>query len=479
MADLVRQRDAAQSAAGGADLVEMRLDSACDPDVGAALANRRGPVVITCRPAWEGGAFAGSEDERKRLLRDALAAGAEYVDVEARAGFDDLVKSSNGKRIIVSWHDFEGMPADLVERIRSMKATGAEIVKVAVTTGRLADCVALLDASRTFAASGVIMIGMGEHGTVTRILPSRFGSSWAYAGALAGVGQLTPATLTGEFHFRDLGPHTALYGIAGRPVAHSVSPAMHNAAFRSAGIDAVYLPLPAVDVDDFVTFARAFGLKGASVTIPYKVAIFDRVDEPSALAGRIGAINAVRVDDNRWRGDNTDAHGFLEPLRDRPPLPGLRAALLGAGGAARGVAIALASIGARVSVHARNHRRAADVAALVSGSVGPWPPEPGSWDLLVNCTPVGMHPHVDDTPLDQSRLSPGTVYDLIYNPPTTRLLREAGQAGCTTIGGLEMLVGQARQAFEWWTGVRPAAPVMREAAVRKLSELVTHENHVA
>ena len=483
MADLVRQRDAASAvvrgAARGDDLVELRLDGVSDPDVGAALAGRRSPVVITCRPTWEGGAFSGSEEERRRLLADALAAGAEYVDVEARAGFDGLLKSTEGKRIVLSWHDFDALPADLDERIRSMKATGAEIVKVAATTSRLADCVTLLEVSKPFANRGVIVLGMGEHGTVTRVMPSRFGSPWTYAGTLAGVGQLTPAALIDSFRFREIGPDTALYGIAGRPVAHSVSPAMHNAAFRAAGIDAVYLPLPANDVDDFVTFAKAFDVKGASVTIPYKVAIFDRVDQPSALAARIGAINALRIDGGVWSGDNTDTPGFLDPLRQRMTLSGARAAILGAGGAARGVAIGLASEGALVSVHARNQQRATDVAALVSGSVGTWPPAPGSWDLLVNCTPIGMHPRVDETPLDQSQLSSGTVYDLVYNPPTTRLLREADGAGCATIGGLEMLVGQARQAFEWWTGTRPAAAVMREAAVRRLAEFVDHENHVA
>ncbi len=203
------------------------------------------------------------------------------------------------------------------------------------------------------------------------------------------------------------------------------------------------------------------------------------MDEPSALAARIGAINTVRIDGTVWQGDNTDVHGFLEPLRDRLPLAGARAALLGAGGAARGVAIGLASSGAQVSVHSRNPQRASEVAALVSGSVGPWPPERGSWDLLVNCTPVGMHPRVDETPIDQHQLSPGTVYDLVYNPPTTRLLREAERAGCTTIGGLEMLVGQARQAFEWWTGISPSTTLMREAAIGRLSEFVEHENHVA
>ena len=162
--------------------------------------------------------------------------------------------------------------------------------------------------------------------------------------------------------------------------------------------------------------------------------------------------------------------GFWSRSADQLPLTNARAALLGAGGAARGVAIALASQGAEVSVHARNPQRAAEVAALVSGSVGAFPPPRGSWDLLVNCTPVGMYPHVDETPLPAGSLAPGLVYDLVYNPPATRLLREAEAAGCRTIGGLEMLVGQARKQFEWWTGVRPSAAVMRDAAIEKLKQ---------
>jgi shikimate dehydrogenase len=226
-------------------------------------------------------------------------------------------------------------------------------------------------------------------------------------------------------------------------------------------------------VDDFVTFARAFDLKGASITIPYKRALFDRVDATSDLAARIGAINTLRMDGARWLGDNSDVSGFLEALGPQLPLAGIRAALLGAGGAARSVAIGLAGRGAHVNVHARNRERARAVAALVSGDVGPWPPCRGSWDLLVNCTPIGMYPHVSETPVPAESLGGGIVYDLVYNPLTTRLLREAEAAGCRTIGGLEMLVGQARQQFEWWTGVRPAADTMRDAARKKLNE-----NHI-
>jgi len=231
--------------------------------------------------------------------------------------------------------------------------------------------------------------------------------------------------------------------------------------------------------DDFVEFARAFGMKGASVTIPYKVALFDRVQETDELSQRIGALNTLRMENGRWTGRNTDVAGFLQPLRDRSvPLAGRRASILGAGGSARAVAVALASQGADVTVHARHEDKAHAVAGLVSGHVGSLPPTPGSWDLLVNCTPVGMHPQLDRSPMPVSALARGVVYDLIYNPAVTRLLRDAATAGCDTIGGLDMLVGQAHEQFEWWTGVRPPAGVMRAAATRRLSEFNADENHL-
>jgi shikimate 5-dehydrogenase len=151
--------------------------------------------------------------------------------------------------------------------------------------------------------------------------------------------------------------------------------------------------------------------------------------------------------------------------------------VLGAGGAARAVTEALASSGCSVRLHARQRAQAEDVAVLTSAEVGAWPPEPGSWDLLINCTPVGMYPRVDETPLPVEHLTGRYVYDLVYNPSTTRLLREAAAVGCQTIGGLEMLVAQAHEQFQWWTGSKAPAGVMREAALRRLAEFVRDENH--
>jgi len=469
-AELRKRRDAVSDA----DLIELRLDSVADPDVAGALRDRRRPTIVTCRPVWEGGHFRGSEEERRRLLTDALALGADYVDVEWRAHFDDLVAGCHGRRIILSTHDFDMMPIDLVARVHAMRSTGAEVVKLAVKTTRLTDCLPLLELGSSSSAgrNGLVLIGMGDYGLATRVLASRFGSAWTYAGLASDVGQVTAEKLVNEYGFRTLSASTDIYGIVGRPVAHSVSPAMHNAAFRAARIDAVYLPFPAADADDFVAFAGALGIKGASVTTPYKVALYERADESDAVARRIGAINTIRVAEGRWSGANTDASAFLEPLRHRGSLAGTRVAVLGAGGAARAVAIALASTGATVTIHARDRRRAEEVALLGSAHAGDWPPPAGSWDLLVNCTPVGMHPRVNETPLAATGLTGRTVYDLVYNPPVTRLLRDAATAGCQTIGGLEMLVAQAHEQFYWWTGVRPAAGVMREAALRRLAEFV-------
>ena len=475
MAELRRRRDDVVDA----DLIELRLDSVSDPDVAGALAGRYRPVIVTCRPKWEGGSFEGAEEDRRRILADALALGAEYVDIESRARFDDLVSHAGGRRVVLSYHDFEGIPADLAGLVQAMRSTGAEIVKVAVTTERLSDCVPLLDLGAQMGReAGFVVIGMGPFGLATRVLAGRFGSKWTYAGSERDVGQISAATLLNDYRFRSLTDATDVYGVVGLPVSHSVSPAMHNEAFATLRLDAVYLPLPAVSADDFVTFGRALGVKGVSVTIPHKITLFERVDEVDGVARRVGAINTIRVIDGRWMGGNTDVEGFLRPLVERVDLKGLRASILGSGGGARAVAVALSSSGCRVRVHARNRQQAEAMGLVTSAEIGPYPPERGSWDLLVNCTPVGMYPHVDETPLDADDLTGRCVYDLIYNPTGTRLLREAARAGCQTIGGLEMLVAQAHEQFYWWTGVRPPVSVMREAALKRLAEFMRDEDYV-
>jgi shikimate dehydrogenase len=250
---------------------------------------------------------------------------------------------------------------------------------------------------------------------------------------------------------------------------------MHNAGFRCLGIDAVYLPLLAADAADFLTFARGLGLSGVSITAPFKVALMSAADELDPLAQRVGAINTLAMRDGRWLGSNTDVHGFTAPLlrrlADLPAAGGgelqatnqLRASILGAGGAARAVAVALADIGADVTVCARRPEAARELADLASGTVGTLPPAAGSWDLLVNSTSWDGDAAANN-PMAGAALDGKLVYELLYVPAETRLLADARAAGCTTIGGLEMLVAQAEKQFEIWTGQAPPAGLFQQAA---------------
>jgi 3-dehydroquinate dehydratase / shikimate dehydrogenase len=465
MAELRRARDEVVDA----DLVELRLDATCDPDPAGALDGRRHPVIVTCRPRWEGGQFAGSEDERQALLWRAWELGADYVDLEHAAHFaPSLLAKTGGQRVVLSLHDFGGVPHDLAARVTAMCDAGAEVVKVAVMTARLTDALEVFRLGRRFAGRPFVAIGIGTPGLATRVLAARVGSCWTYAGSAWAPGQIPAARLCDEFRFRSLTPDTAVYGVVGRPIAHSVSPAMHNAAFGAEGVDAVYLPLEAADADDVLAFADALDLQGASVTAPFKVDLAARVpldDEARA----VGALNTLVRDGAGWRGTNTDLHGLMAPLRSRLAPGRTRAAVLGGGGAARAAACALRREGAHVTVHARRRGQADAVAAALGVSAADWPPTRGSWDLLVNATPVGTAPLVDDTPWPDAHFDGRLVYDLVYNPRETRLLREAAAAGCETLGGLEMLVAQAQRQFLLWTGRLPDAGVMRAAAERALT----------
>lgn len=463
-----RERDDA----AGADVVEVRLDLLPRPDVGAALGGRLRPVVITCRPAWEGGGYAGSEEARERVLMGALEAGAEFVDVEWNAPCRDRLLARAAARTIVSWHDFTGMPADLIDRTGEMLRSPAALVKVAVTPARLGDLATLADLGRRFGQSNrLVLVGMGPKGLATRLLASRFGSRWTYAGQGVAPGQVPLSRLLGEFRARRVDEATSVYALVGRPVLHSVSPAMHNAAFDETGIDAVYVPLEADTFDEFLSGAKTLGLRGCSVTAPFKKEAYEASVERDAEARRSGVVNTLRTDAaGQWHGCNTDTEGFLAPIRDES-FAGRRVTVVGAGGAARAVARALVDRGAEVTIRARRPEAARAAAERVGATHGPLPVPSGSWDVLVNATPVGTWPDVGASPLAAGEFGGHLVYDLVYNPRETRLVRDARASGCRTVSGLDMLVAQGAAQFEWWTGQAAPRHAMRQAAERRLDEL--------
>jgi 3-dehydroquinate dehydratase/shikimate dehydrogenase len=463
-AELRARRDAVE----GADLVEVRIDSACDPDVDGAIGGRNLPVVVTCRRADEGGWFCGGEQARGALLLAALERGADYVDLEWAHGFDDVVRSRRGRNIVLSLHDFAGCPADLESRVDAMAALEPEVLKVAVTVSRLAECGRLAALAARHPGRRLVLVAMGEAGLATRILPGQFGSCWTYAGDGIAPGQIDLARLHREFRFRRIGPRTELYGVAGRPVAHSLSPAIHNAAFEQLGLDAAYIPLAAADVDDLFDGVRALDVAGVSVTAPFKVDVMGRLASLDDDARLAGAVNTLVRDGGGWRGHNTDLDGFLAGCAGIE-LRGRRVAVLGTGGAARAVALAAHRSGAAVTCYGRDRQKAEALASAVGVGAGRRPVPAGSWDVLVNATPVGTHPDAERSAFPESVYDGEVAYDLVYNPSRTRFLQDASAGGCRTIGGLDMLVAQAGRQIELWTGVRPHPAPMREAAEWKLS----------
>ena len=448
MAELRRGRALAESRA---DIVELRIDGVADLDLAAALADRTAPVIVTCRPVWEGGRYDGAEPDRLRLLRRARALGAEFIDVEVRADWRSVVAFDRGG-FVLSFHDFAGVPADLEAIADGMARSGADVAKIAVSVERLDDCRRLAAIGR--AHRNVVVIGMGAAGAATRVAPHAFGSQWTYAGALTELGQFPVRELREVFGVGVVSESARLYGVVGRPVMHSKSPALHNAAFRAAGIDAVYAPFEAADFADFLAFAAALDVRGASVTAPFKADALAASSRVSEVAAATGAVNTLVRTADGWTGGNTDVGGFLATL-PADGVAGLRAAVIGRGGASRAVQEALRIAGAEVTVVGRDELDRAS--------------EP--WDLLINATPVGTAPEAAASVMAGRPIRARHVFDLVYNPLETRLMADAARAGAQVTGGMPMLVAQAVQQFELWFD-RPAP---RDAYERAAAAVMTYE----
>jgi len=464
--------------AAGADLVELRLDLMEDFDLVRMLDYRPLPAIVTYRRRDQGGGRECEESERLAVLSRALELGADYVDVEA--GAESGLKRSGRGRVIVSHHDFEGFPGDLDALYNDLRARGGDAVKIAVTAKHPLDCLPLYDlCSRS--RKPLIALAMGECGAASRVLSLRFGAFLSF-GALSAEectapGQIDVAEMTRVYRAGELGDATRLFGVIGDPIAHSLSPVVHNAAYRKMGMDAVYVSFRVPDrPGEFLRSYAKLGFEGFSVTIPHKRAALEEADEADEVARQIGAANTITVVGGKLRASNTDADAAVAQLvaafdgADR--LKGRTVLLLGAGGAARAAGWGLVRSGVKLVVANRTEERGRKLAEELGAEFRPLDGLEGlSWDAAVNTTPLGMSPLVSNTPLAEDLIRPGTVvFDTVYNPLRTRLLREAKKRGARPVDGIGMFVEQAAQQINTWTGQKAWPRLMREAALERLGE---------
>ena len=464
--DLNAVRHACERAAEWADLIELRLDClATTPEsLTEILQNVSRPVILTFRPSEQGGHRELSREERKRFWTTLAPRGEDiWWDVEG-----DLAQelSPDWSRVIVSHHDFNGVPDDLNDIYSRLASTPAHVVKIAVQAQDIPDCLPVFELLSRAHRDGreIIAIAMGNAGIATRVFGPARGAFLTYgalgAESATAPGQLTARNLRSLYRIDQIDRDTIVCGLIGMPAMHSVSPQYHNSWFAAGGWNGVYLPFEVKDVDSFMsrmvhprTRELDWNLRGLSVTAPHKQTVMKHLDWIDSTAREIGAVNTILVKEHDLSGFNTDAPGFISPLVEKlGPPNGLRAAIIGAGGAARAVIWALRQENANVTIFARDVSKAQPLAetfdvATQSLAAATF----ANYDLVVNTTPLGSGAYVDQSPVTAEQLNGvRCVYDLIYNPAETKFLQEGRKAGCDTIGGLEMLVAQAQIQFEIW-----------------------------
>lgn len=485
-ASLIEEWKAA--AAAGAELVELRIDCLRrEPELKRIFAERPTPVVFTIRRGADGGLWRGNEDKRQQLIREAIVLGVEYIDLEMDIA--SKIRRFGKTKRIVSYHNMKGTPEDISDIAEQCDEMDADVVKVAMLAQSVADASRVLELGKS-AAVPTIPIAMGDLGTFTRILGAKFGAPFTYAGfnpeRMFAPGMLHYPVLKRDYCYDDINADTEVYAVIGDPIEQSLSPAIHNPAYRELGLNKVMVPLliPGNDLINSLKALEWLGIKGMSVTIPHKEAIVALLNSKDGAVERTLSCNTVVIEGDKWVGHNTDYRAAIDSLEnalggrtdneDTSPLLDKQVLILGAGGVARSIAFGLQRRGAVITITNRHDERATNLAEEVGGRTVTWSSRASQVpDIMINCTPVGMHPDVDDTPVPPGAFSKTgmIVFDTVYHPENTMFLKLARERGCETITGVEMFVQQAAHQFKLYTGREAPLETMRLALKRKLGQV--------
>jgi 3-dehydroquinate dehydratase / shikimate dehydrogenase len=475
---------ARREASAGETFLEFRLDFLDNPCAGAQAIPgflEQFPeclVLATCRRHQNHGKFNGSIEQQFAILDEAVRLGASAIDVEIETAemAPSRLREFHGKvQVIVSYHNFEATPP-MESVVNRMLRVAADAYKIVTTARKPSDNVRVLAAAKSLPRHRMVVLAMGELGFPTRVLSPVFGGIFSYAAPLyaegTAAGQVGAKFLRHLYRVEKLTRAAKIYGVIADPVRHSISPAVHNRAFQARRIDSVYLPflVSPAHLRDFFSMAEKMPLAGFSVTLPHKQKILRYLDSVDPLARRIGAVNTVWRKSGKWRGANTDAMGVVEPLGHMLRLANSSVLIVGNGGAARGAACALSDAGARISIVGRNADRVRALAKVCNGEPLLREQLPGRhFDALIHATPLGMYPNVTECFFNGS-VPAEVVFDMVYNPLETELIKRARAENKKVVPGLEMFIEQAVRQFEIWTGEPAPRPAMLKAACEALEQ---------
>ncbi len=456
-----------------ADIVEIRLDYIPELDnaeacIEKSLNSRTKPVIFTNRPEREGGKFNGSEHDRLRLLQKAIKLEADYVDIE-NDSIKQITRRGNSK-IIISYHNFEETPENIRKIYDDISQHKPDIVKIVTYANDITDNIRIFELLGT-ANLPIISFCMGELGYISRILTKKFGGILTFAslekGKETAPGQLTLHELSKTYNFNDINKETKLYGIIGNPVSHSMSPAIHNASFMEKGLNSVYVPLKILNIGTFIKECRKIDFHGFSVTIPHKESVLPFLDDIDHTASKIGAINTIVKQNGKLIGYNTDCMAAVMGLeyglkKNNDKLENKKVSIIGSGGAARAIAFGLKEKGCDITIYNRTIERAEKLSNEVKCRFERLEnTHKLDADILINTTSIGMFPDVDQAPVPNNVLKENMiVFDAVYNPIETELLKNAKERGCQTINGLSMFINQAAEQFRLWTNIEPPVELM-------------------
>jgi len=453
-----------------AQAFEFRMDLIGSFDMGRLRGATRKPVIVTCRPRSEGGLFRGSERERMGRLREACRAGAQYVDIEVGAFVGarrHLIPFLKRTRVVASLHELGRRRMRWQAAYRRLCATGADVIKYAYPAHDAVDLAPAISFLQRAAGEGrrAVAIPMGEAGEAGRILYRKFGGWATYAAPdtehTAAPGQIPARVLAGLYRAGRLTASTRVFGVVGNPVRQSKGIFVHNRLYARDRVNAVYCRFPVTDLGGFI---RNIGphLNGFSVTTPHKQSVIRYCDSIDRIARAIGAVNTVTLRGGRFLGTNTDAAGALDAIERVVRVRGKHMLVIGAGGAARAIVYEACRRGAEVTITNRTGSRARRLA----GEFGcAWVPfhhaGAAHTHIVAHATPVGMFPNDTLTAVPARLLRGRVVFDAVYNPPVTRLLRDARRLGCLIVPGTEMYISQAARQVQLFTGRRPDSTVVR------------------